>query len=141
MGQPSRQGVALFSVRITETGLRVYKELAPMRKDQAFRRQMALARERAFLFPSDRNGSGHQTTFKTVWIKTLRRAKIPYFRNYDLRSTYATRLTRELRRHRSEFFQAPMEMGDSNAAPGRRASHEEVLSDETADEARGPGEA
>ena len=28
-----------------------------------------------------------------------------------------------------------------NAAPGRRASHEEVLSDETADEARGLGEA
>ena len=108
---------------ITETGLRVYKELAPMRKDQvdlsnavvwipdsktpngiaevpltplaveAFQRQMALARESPFLFPSDRNGSGHQTTFKTVWTKTLRRAKIPYFRIYDLRSTYATRLS------------------------------------------------
>src|SRR5438309_3652080 len=36
---------------------------------------------------------GHQTTFKTVWRKTLRRAKIPYFRIYDLRSTYATRLS------------------------------------------------
>jgi integrase len=60
---------------------------------EAFRRQMALARESPFLFPSDRNGSGHQTTFKTVWIKTLRRAKIPYFRIYDLRSTYATRLS------------------------------------------------
>jgi integrase len=108
---------------ITETGLRVYKELAPMRKDQvdlsnavvwipdsktpngiaevpltplaveAFQRQMAVAGESRFLFPSDRNGSGHQTTFKTVWTKTLRRAKIPYFRIYDLRSTYATRLS------------------------------------------------
>lgn len=108
---------------ITETGLRVYKELAPMRKDQvdlsnavvwipdsktpngtaevpltplaleAFRRQMAIAGENPFLFPSDRNESGHQTTFKTVWAKTLRRAKIPYFRIYDLRSTYATRLS------------------------------------------------
>jgi integrase len=28
-----------------------------------------------------------------VWTKTLRRAKIPYFRIYDLRSTYATRLS------------------------------------------------
>ena len=37
--------------------------------------------------------SGHQTTFKTLWHKTLRRAKIPYFRIYDLRSTYATRLS------------------------------------------------
>jgi integrase len=27
---------------------------------------------------------------KTVWQKTLRRAKVPYFRIYDLRSTYAT---------------------------------------------------
>lgn len=108
---------------ITETGLRVYKELAPMRKDQvdlsnavvwipdsktpngtaevpltplaleAFRSQMAIAVESPFLFPSDRNESGHQTTFKTVWAKTLRRAKIPYFRIYDLRSTYATRLS------------------------------------------------
>jgi len=108
---------------ITETGLRVYKELAPIRKDQvdlpnsviwipdsktpngtaevpltplaleAFRRQMLIAAKSPFLFPSDRNGSGHQTTFKTVWYKTLRRAKVAYFRIYDLRSTYATRLS------------------------------------------------
>ena len=108
---------------ITETGLRVYKELTPMRKDQvdiqnavvwipdsktpngvaevplsplaiqAFISQMAITGEGPFLFPSDRNRSGHQTTFKTVWRKTLRRAQIPYFRIYDLRSTYATRLS------------------------------------------------
>jgi hypothetical protein len=30
---------------------------------------------------------------KTVWTKTLRRATIPYFRTYDLRSAYATRLS------------------------------------------------
>lgn len=108
---------------ITETGLRVYKELVPMKKDQvdlqnavvwipdsktpngtaevpltplaveAFRRQMAIAANSPFLFPSDQNRSGHQTTFKTVWHKTLRRAKIPYFRIYDLRSTYAARLS------------------------------------------------
>jgi integrase len=108
---------------ITETGLRVYKELTPVRKDQvdiqnavvwipdsktpngvaevplsslaiqAFISQMAITGEGPFLFPSDRNRSGHQTTFKTVWRKTLRRAKIPYFRIYDLRSTYATRLS------------------------------------------------
>jgi integrase len=76
---------------ITETGLRVYKELAPMRKDQvdlsnaivwipdsktpngtaevpmtplaleAFRRQIAIAAQSPFLFPSDRNKKGHQT--------------------------------------------------------------------------------
>ena len=46
-----------------------------------------------FLFPSDRNSTGHQVELKTVWQKTLRRAKVPYFRIYDLRSTYATRLS------------------------------------------------
>lgn len=46
-----------------------------------------------YLFPSDKNPSGHQTTLKTVWHKTLKRAKIPYFRIYDLRSTYGTRLS------------------------------------------------
>src|ERR1700684_2411343 len=108
---------------ITETGLRVYKELTPMKKDQvdlqnavvwipdsktpngtaevpltplaieAFRRQMAIAGEGPYLFPSDLNPTGHLKKLKTVWTKTLRRAKIPYFRIYDLRSAYATRLS------------------------------------------------
>ena len=30
---------------------------------------------------------------KTAWRKTLKRAGVPYFRIYDLRSTYATRLS------------------------------------------------
>jgi integrase len=32
-------------------------------------------------------------TFKTAWAATLRRAKVPYFRIYGLRSTYVTRLS------------------------------------------------
>src|SRR5947209_2930920 len=108
---------------ITETGLRVYKELMPMKQDQvnlenavvwipdsksangvaevplteiavnAFRDQLALAGKSPWLFPSDENPSGHQKTLKTVWHAALRRAKVPYFRIYDLRSTYATRLS------------------------------------------------
>lgn len=76
---------------ITETGLRIYKELTPMRNDQvdlqnaivwmpdsktpngiaevpltalaieAFKSQMAISGEGPFLFPSNRNPSGHQT--------------------------------------------------------------------------------
>jgi len=46
-----------------------------------------------FLFPSDKNPSGHQKNLKTAWRKTLKRAGVPYFRIYDLRSTYATRLS------------------------------------------------
>jgi hypothetical protein len=61
--------------------------------DEAFKNQMAIAGESQFLFPSDRNANGYQTTLKTVWRPTLRRAKVPYFRLYDLRSTYATRLS------------------------------------------------
>lgn len=108
---------------ITETGLRVYKELAPMRKDQvdlvnavvwipesktsngvaevplteiaveAFRRQIATAGAGQWLFPCDRSPLGYQQSFKKVWGTALRKAGIAYFRLYDLRSTYATRLS------------------------------------------------
>ena len=108
---------------ITESGLRVYKELMPMKKDQvdlenafvwipdsktpngvaevpltelaleAFRDQIRISGPGPWLFPSDENPKGHQKTLKTVWHATLRRAKVPYFRIYDLRSTYATRLS------------------------------------------------
>ena len=45
------------------------------------------------MFPSDENPTGHQRTLKTVWHAALRRAKVLYFRIYDLRSTYATRFS------------------------------------------------
>ena len=107
---------------ITETELRIYKELTPMKKDQvdlenkvvwipdfktrngvgevpltdlaveAIRDQMQLAGNSWYLFPRE-NAVGHQTTFKTAWRATLRRSKVRYFRIYDLRSTYATRLS------------------------------------------------
>jgi integrase len=108
---------------ITETGLRIYKELAPLRKEhidlengtvwitdsktvngvaevpltdiaiQALRRQLAISGPGPYLFPSPDNPDEHQKTFKTAWHATLRRAGVPYFRIYDLRSTYATRLS------------------------------------------------
>ena len=108
---------------VTETGLRIYRELTPMRKEhldlenrtvwipssktangvaevplteiaiEAFQRQLAISGTSPFLFPSEGNPSGYQRTFKTVWHATLRRAGVPYFRIYDLRSTYATRLS------------------------------------------------
>jgi integrase len=49
--------------------------------------------DRVWLFPSQGNRTGHQTEFKKTWGTTLRRACVPYFRLYDLRSTYATRLS------------------------------------------------
>jgi integrase len=108
---------------ITETGLRIYKELMPMKREQldlenavvwipdsktpngvaevpltplaleAFRDQLRLSPLSPYLFPSDRNPNGHQKSVKKVWQLTLKRANVPYFRIYDLRSTYATRLS------------------------------------------------
>ena len=108
---------------ITETGLRVYKELAPLRKDQvdlvnavvwipesktpngvaevplteiaveAFRNQMEISGPGPWLFPGDRSPVGYKQCFRKAWETTLRKAGIPHFRLYDLRSTYATRLS------------------------------------------------
>ena len=60
---------------------------------EAFRDQIKLADDGPYLFPSDLNRTGYQTTFKTAWEAALRRANVPYFRIYDLRSTYAARLS------------------------------------------------
>jgi integrase len=108
---------------IVETGLRVYKELAPMKKQdvdlenctlwipdsktdcgvaevplteiavEALRSQMETAGPSPFLFPNPARPSGFQASFKTAWATTLRKAGVSYFRIYDLRSTYATRLS------------------------------------------------
>jgi integrase len=108
---------------ITETGLRVYKELAPMKKEdvdlanaivwipdsktpsgvaevpltelaiEALKKQISISGTGPYLFPNPDNPSGYQASFKKVWATTLRKAGIPYFRIYDLRSTYATRLS------------------------------------------------
>lgn len=108
---------------LTETGLRVYKELAPMRKDQvdlvnklvfisdsktptgvaevpltdiavdAFQSQLEVAGPGPWLFPSSKIPTAYQTNFKKTWERTLQKAGIPYFRLYDLRSTHATRLS------------------------------------------------
>jgi hypothetical protein len=41
---------------------------------QAFQDQLRIARAGPYLFPSEKNKSGHQKTLKTVWHKTLKRA-------------------------------------------------------------------
>jgi hypothetical protein len=58
---------------------------------QAFQDQIRLAGSGPYLFPRDNVPTGHLKTLKTVWHATLRQAKVPYFRRYDLPSTYATR--------------------------------------------------
>lgn len=110
-------------VIITETGLRIYRELTSMRKDQVdldlgvayvddsksengirpvplsdlakkeFAALKAHAPESLWLFPSPLNPDKHMTTFKRSWRTALRRAGVLYFQIYDLRSTFATRLS------------------------------------------------
>ena len=60
---------------------------------EAFRNQVSISGPSPFLFPNPHNPLGYQGSFKKVWATTLRKAKVPYFRIYDLRSTYATRLS------------------------------------------------
>jgi hypothetical protein len=68
--------VGRFSRAFSLTTLGEMRTLERFRRShEAFRRQMAIAMESPFLFPSDRIASGDQATFKTVWTKTLRRAK------------------------------------------------------------------
>ena len=71
---------------------------------EAFRNQFAISGPRQYLFPSDENADGYQKTFKAAWHATLRRAGVRYFRIYDLRSTYAPRLSAgaQLRQRTSE---------------------------------------
>ena len=46
-----------------------------------------------WLFPSSQKPEAHIVDFKKPWQTALRKAGIAYFRLYDLRSTYATRLS------------------------------------------------
>jgi len=138
----------------------VYNELTPMRKDQvdfvnatvwipdsktpngiaeipltplaieAFKSQMRISGSGPFLFPSDNNPSGHQKNLKTAWRKTLKRAGVPYFRIYDLRSTYATRLSAG----------GVADEWVTQLPSGRRQSLQKVFSDEVADETGSLGE-
>ena len=146
---------------ITETGLRVYKELVSMKKDHvdlenkvvwipdsktpngvaevpltdlavsALRVQMQLAGKSAYLFPTE-SAVGHQTTFKTAW--RLNAAAREGAVLSHLRSALDLRDAPERRRRRRR-------MGDAAPPPGRREGVQEVLADEIADETRRTGAA
>jgi len=82
------------------------------------------------LFPSDKKSVRSQKNLKTAWQKTLKRAGVPYFRIYDLRSTYATRLSAG----------GVADEWVTQLFDRRRKGLQEVFADEIADEARGLGE-
>ena len=112
-------------VILVEMGLRPYKELTPMRREQvdlenglvhipdsktdngiadmpmtelakvAFRRRIEATPDSNYLFPTWRSGARkpHLTSFKKIWASTLERAGLRYFSIYELRHSFATRLS------------------------------------------------
>lgn len=112
-------------VIMTELGLRPYKELLCMRKDQvdlangvvhipdsktpggiadmpitalakrAFEVQWAESGDSPYLFPSIRAGTSkpYMSNINKAWTATLQRAGLPHFSLYELRHTFATRLS------------------------------------------------
>ena len=61
----------------------------------AFKQQMEDAVGSDYLFPrlTERGSKPYLCSVKKVWRSTLRRAKVPYFSLYELRHTFATRLS------------------------------------------------
>ena len=112
-------------VILVETGLRPYRELMCMRKEQvdlenrmvhipssktptgvadmpmttlardAFKAQVEATPGSDYLFPSPSMNATkpHILSLRTAWAATLRRAGVKYFSLYELRHTFATRLS------------------------------------------------
>ena len=112
-------------VIMVEMGLRPYRELIPMRKEQvdlqngivhlpdsktvngiadmpmterareAFTSQMKQSGDSEYLFPSPRINSRQPHIMRVLglWNRTLKRAGLPHFSLYELRHTFATRLS------------------------------------------------
>ena len=145
---------------ITETGLRVYKELACMKKEQvdlankvvfitdsktptgvaeipltdiaveAFRHQMELAGPGPWLFPSSQRPTEHQTDFKNDVDKNASTggcSALPALRS-------AVNVC-----HAAECGRRGGRVGHATPSTDRCQGFQEVLADETPDEARGAG--
>jgi integrase len=67
--------------------------MTPLAK-KAFQAQTEEALDSEYLFPSPRPGrKPYVTTVRKAWERTLRRAGLRYFSLYELRHTFATRLS------------------------------------------------
>ena len=100
---------------------------------EAFRRQMEETPGSEYLFPSPRPGTAkpYMTNLRKVWAGTLKRAGVSYFAPYELRHTFATRLsaggvadhmvTQMLRQNDAEVFKlySQAKLGMMREALGR----------------------
>ena len=145
---------------ITETGLRVYKELASMRKDQvdlankvvfiadsktptgvaevpltdiaveAFRSQIEVAGPGPWLFPSPKSPTGYQTNFKKTWEELCEGG-------HSVLPAVRSPLNVC---HAAECGRRGGRVGHAAASADRCQGVQEVLADEASDEAGGVGE-
>jgi len=62
---------------------------------EAFQRQMKESEGSEYLFPSPKIKAQkpYMTNLRKVWAATLKKAGVPYFAPYELRHTFATRLS------------------------------------------------
>ena len=62
---------------------------------EAFRRQIEETPGSEYLFPSPKATAAkpYMTNLRKVWAATLKKAEVPYFAPYELRHTFATRLS------------------------------------------------
>ena len=62
---------------------------------RAFQAQVSLASDSDYLFPSPSPLAKRPyiTSLRKIWAKTLKRAGVPYFPLYQVRHTFATRLS------------------------------------------------
>ena len=156
-------GVPANVIRIvTETGLRIYKELTPMKKEQldlenrtvwipdsktpngvaevpltdiaveAFRNQLAISGPGAYLFPSERECQRASEDVQDRLARDVAAGEVSVLSH--LRSPLHVRHAAQRRRRRGR-------VGDAVAPAGRREGVQEVLADEAADETRGAGKA
>ena len=101
---------------------------------EAFRRQMEETPGTEYLFPSPitTGKKPHMTNVRKVWAETLKKAGVTYFAPYELRHTFAIRLSAGDRR-RSH--------GDADAAAERCGGLQALQPGETRHDARGASEA
>jgi integrase len=61
----------------------------------AFKQQIEESRGAEYVFPTPRSGGRkpHITNLRKAWVATLKKAGVPYFSLYELRHTFATRLS------------------------------------------------
>jgi integrase len=89
----SRQRIGAYADSKTATGIGDMP-LTPAAPG-AFGRQMEETPGSEYLFPGPaaKAKKPYMTNLRKVWAKTLEKAGVPYFASYELRHTFATRLS------------------------------------------------